>query len=282
MNSTVQYTAEIGIIGRFDAELQHYGFQHVLLETPFGEMNRLFLGEIEGRKVAVIYGRFDKIRTTSNEINYELTQATFNLLGVKYILGTFVVGSIQPEIKIGEVFIPDDMVGMGNFQHTLAVGKSFKNVDMYRPFCETVRQALIQSATEQKIEAHPAGTYVSFHGYPRIETRAELKFYTKMGWHIVGQTLDPEATLAREAGCCYGAVAVTIDEAQTRSSFLAGNNDARSTIQDAIPTGRQKTTQIVRGVIRHLPPHDAANCNCGHKYHSEKSHFSYLPDFLLE
>lgn len=276
-----QYTAEIGIIGRFDAELQRYGFQHVILSTPLGAMQRLFLGEIEGRAIAVIYGRFDRLRTTSDQINFELTQATFNQLGVRYILGTFVVGSIQPQIRIGEVFIPDDLVGMGNFHHTLALDRPFKNVDMYRPFCETVRQALIQSAAEQEVPAHAEGTYVCFHGYPRIETRAELDFYTRMGWQIVGQTLDPEATLAREAGCCYAAVAVTIDEAHTRSAFLQGDTRARAAIQHAIPAGREQTTRIVLGAIRHLPAAEVRTCNCGHRYHSEKSHFAFLPDFLL-
>jgi 5'-methylthioadenosine phosphorylase len=276
-----ELAAEIGIIGRFDAELQQYGFQHVVLETEFGRMDRLFLGEVDGRRVAVIYGRFDKVRLMSSQINSELIQATFNKLGVRYILGTFVVGSIQPEIKIGEVFILDDLVGMGNFQRTLAVNRPFKNVDMYRPFCETVREALIRSAEEQQIETHHQGTYVCFHGYPRIETRAELQFYTKMGWHIVGQTLDPEATLAKESGCCYGAVAVTIDEAQTRNRFVSGDTSARVTIQEAISSGRVKTTKIVFSAIRYLPTIDAKACNCDHNYQSEKSYFAYLPNFLL-
>jgi 5'-methylthioadenosine phosphorylase len=152
---------------------------------------------------------------------------------------------------------------------------------MYRPFCETVRSALIHSAKMQELQAHDQGTYVCFHGYPRIETHAELQFYTQMGWHIVGQTLDPEATLARESGCCHGAVAVTIDERQTRDLFLNGDDNARITTQSAISSGRLKTTQIVLGAIRYLPPVESRECNCGYKYHSEQSHFAYLPDFLL-
>ena len=58
-------------------------------------------------------------------------------------------------------------------------------------------------------------------------------------------------------------MAVTIDEAATRDQFVEGDSDARTRIQNAIPAGRYKTTQIVLGALRHL------------------SDIAYLPDFLL-
>ena len=58
--------------------------------------------------------------------------------------------------------------------------------------------------------------YVSFHGYPRIETKAELQFYKDQGWDIVGQTLDVEATLSKASGCHYVAIAASVDDSRIR------------------------------------------------------------------
>jgi len=281
-NAGVKLPIEIGIVGRFDTELKKYKFRRVFIPTEYGLMDRAFVGLVERRSVLVIYGRFDRERRMSVDINFEKTQAAFNAVGVKTIIGTFVVGGIQKKHKIGSVFIVSDMVGLGGYRKSLYKEGGFKNVDMYRPFCGEIRRALIKGAKEVKFPVHTEGIYVCFHGYPRIETKAELDFYEKMGWDIVGQTLDPEATLARESGCCYAAVAVTIDDPLTRQKFLAGDKKARSRIQDAIPMGRLKTTELVFKSLKYILPREKRSCVCGHHFHSEKNYFRYLPDFILD
>lgn len=270
--------AEIGVIARPDIELQKYGFVRHKLKTKFGLVDRLFLGEVGGYKVAVIYGRFDEKRTTSSQINFEKTQAAFNELGVKKIYGAFVTGSIQDKHKIGDIFIINDFVGIGNYNKSLFRESGFKNVDMFKPFCPELSESLIRAANNLKVP-YKTGIYVCFHGWPRIETAAELTFYKKMGWDIVGQTLDPEATLARESGCCYAAVGVTIDDAVTRDKFMAGDAAARIKIQNAIPEGRKIINQIIFKTIE--AGEELKGCNCGHKFHSEKSQFRHLPGYLL-
>lgn len=281
-DASVKLPIEIGIVGRFDARLLECKFKRVMIPTEYGLMDRAFYGEVDGRSILVIYGRFDKTRSLSEDINFERTQAVFNSVGVKTIIGTFVTGGIQKKYDIGSVFIVSDLVGMGGYRQSLYKKTGFKNVDMYKPFCEEVRSALIKGSQECNFEVNTSGVYVCFHGYPRIETKAELDYYEKMGWDIVGQTLDPEATLARESGCCYAAVAVTIDDPKTRGEFLSGDEKARKKTQNAIPEGRIKTTQVVFNAIKHIPPLKERKCVCGHKFHSEKSHFRYLPDYILD
>ncbi len=278
----IKLPIEIGIVGRFDVELQRYNFKRVFVPTKYGLMDRAFWGMVGGKSVLVIYGRFDKERGLSADINFEKTQAAFNAVGTKTIIGTFVTGGIKKEYKIGSVFIVNDIVGLGGYRKSLFKEGGFKNVDMYHPLCEEIRKALIQGSKEVNFPVHKRGIYACFHGYPRIETKAELDFYEKMGWDIVGQTLDPEATLARESGCCYAAVAVTIDDPKTRSEFMKGNKKARELIQSAIPKGRLKTTELVFKSLKYIPPMEKRRCNCGHKFHSEKSYFRYLPDFILD
>ena len=281
-DSGIELPIEIGIVGRFDAQLLKHEFKRVIIPTEYGLMDRSFYGKVNGRSILVIYGRFDKNRTISEDINFEKTQAAFNAVGVKTIIGTFVTGGIQKKDNIGSVFIVSDLVGMGGYRKSLFKQSGFKNVDMYKPLCDEIRKALIKGAKESKFPVNTSGTYVCFHGYPRIETKAELDFYEKMGWDTVGQTLDPEATLARESGCCYAAVAVTIDDPRTRGDFLSGDREARKKTQNAIPDGRQKTTEIIFNAIKYISPLKKRQCMCGHKFHSEKSHFRYLPDYILD
>ena len=49
---------------------------------------------------------------------------------------------------------------------------------------------------------HPEGVYLCTEG-PRLETPAEIKFFSLIGADMVGMTLVPEAFLARELEMCY-------------------------------------------------------------------------------
>lgn len=278
----IKLPVDIGIVGRFDEELLKREFTRVIIPTSYGLMDRAFYGQIKGQGVLVIYGRFDKKRGMSTNINFEKTQAAFNAVGVKKIIGTFVTGSVKNTHKIGDVFIPDDFISIGGNKNTLFSEGGFKNVDMFEPFCPNLRAGLTKASKKVSFPVKSKGTYVCFHGFPRIETKAELTFYQKMGWDIVGQTIDPEATLARESGCCYAAIAVTIDDLETRARFLAGDQTARDLIQNAIPNGRRKTTEIVFKYLDLINNKNISKCICSHKFHSEKSHFRYLPDYILD
>ena len=57
-----------------------------------------------------------------------------------------------------------------------------------------------------------SGTYICTNG-PRLETRAEIQFYSKIGADVVGMTAMPEASLAREAEICYAGISVVTNYA---------------------------------------------------------------------
>ena len=118
---------------------------------------------------------------------------------------------------------------------------------------------------------------VSFHGWPRIETKAELDFYEKMGWDIVGQTIDPEATFARLYGLCYGAVAVQIDEPSERDSYAQGNIAKNSTNKhtNLIKNLRKKTTSLILETIKNTTKFKCETCN---KLKRSNNSFKQFPD----
>ena len=275
---------KVAVIARPDWYMEEKETPHLIIETERGVHTRCYLGKHDDVGFLIIYGRFDRIRSTSTNINYALTQDVISALQIPTVVGTFSVGSAVDNDKAGTVYVPHDMVGFGNFDCTRNAVTGFRNVDMFQPFCKEAREHLVNSAKQMDFPVKLDGTYVCFHGYPRIETEAELNLYRNMGWQIVGQTMDPEATLAREAGCHYAAIAATIDDRELRAKFLAKDLSVRKIIDTNIQTGRRRTFEIFLGSLKMLASLQAAQCSCVEqgKHAKSKSSFYYRPEFLSE
>ena len=70
------------------------------------------------------------------------------------------------------------------------------------PYCPELRALAGGIARQQTLRFRPTGTVVVVQG-PRFSTRAESRWYARMGWDIVGMTQYPEVILARELEMCY-------------------------------------------------------------------------------
>ena len=276
---------QVAIIARPDWFIEENRCRHVIVEPLRGTHLRCYLASYGGVNFLIVYGRFDRVRTTSGDINFVLTQEVITFLGIRKIVGTFSVGSIKESSRAGEVYIPNDFVGLGGYNQSMNLEHGFRNVDMIRPFCEGIRQNLIGVARKVSFPIRDKGVYACFHGYPRIETQAELDFYASQGWDIVGQTLDPEATLARESGCHYAALAATIDDRLIRERFLDNDPDAREEIDRNIVEGRRRTFEIFLLSLPELAKYESYGCNCmEQEAHVNKAsrNFFYRPRFLCE
>ena len=252
----------VAAIARPDAHMSQHPTQQIIVETERGVHLRCYLTEWQGIRFLVIYGRFNRVRTTSADIDFELTQEALSFLGVKIIVGHFVVGSILEQDRAGTVYVPDDYIGFGGFNKSRRLRSGFRNVDSFVPFCPHARSSLVEASAELDFPVMTQGVYASFHGYPRIETAAELKFYESAGCSVVGQTIDPEATLAREAGCHYAALAATIDDGEVRSRFLRGDVQARTEIEQHTRIGRERMFSLFVGALPRLHKLAPTACNC--------------------
>ena len=75
-----------------------------------------------------------------------------------------------------------------------------------------IQKALAKSAKKAEIKLHTGGIYAVYNG-PRFESPAEIRMCAKLGVTVVGMTGVPEATLAREAGLRYAAIAAVANPA---------------------------------------------------------------------
>ena len=269
---------ELALIMRSDEMIRDFGLERITVETSRGPVDRCFVGRVHDVPVAVLYGRFTERKTPSDMIDFERNVEAVERLGASRLVGTFVVGGISPRRSAGTVYVLGDLVGMGGFHIHVDGEDDFHNAEMYRPFCRELTGRLEAAAGKMDFDVVTNATYVCFHGWPRIETAAELSFYDKMNWDVVGQTCDPEATVARLHGICYAGVAVQIDEPRLRARGMGEGtalNDNTLSIRDC----RKKTTALVLQMIEDFAPVECHQCRMAKRTNSS---FRKLPDFYYE
>ena len=210
----------------------------------------------------MIYGRFNGEKAPSSKINHQQTIEAIKNSGAKKVIGTFVVGGIKRQFDQGTTYIIDDFIGMGNYDIDWDFNYPFHNAEMIQPFCPKLVDLLERASVKADFPVVQRATYVCFNGYPRIETRAELKFYEMIGADCVGQTLDPEATLCRLNGLCYAAVAVQIDSPSSRREY-AGELEHRAEANPykmSIEECRSHSEFIIREFLKIYRHEDCGVC----------------------
>ena len=277
----MNFKPEIAIIMRSDEVIKEFNLKRVTINTSFGPVHRCFVGNVYDVPVLVIYGRFNSEKVPSSEINFEQTIEAVKNSGCKKLIGTFVVGGINPEMPQGSVYVLGDLVGMGNYNIHWNQNEPFHNAEMYEPFCPILTKKLCEASEKMPFPVKQNATYVSFYGYPRIETKKELEFYNRQGWDIVGQTCDGEATCARLNQICYAAVAVQIDDPNSRKDYVDNLkvNKKKNQYVETIKSCRERTTKIV---LQFLKDYKEESCPVCSKMSRKNNNFREFPDYFYE
>jgi 5'-methylthioadenosine phosphorylase len=183
-----------------------------IVETPFGPAI-VYRGQGSTEGLFFIARHGIKHITPPHKVNYRALIKALEMLGVKRVLAANAVGSINKEIPpLGLMLVTDFLDFTSNRESTFFDGgdSGVKHVDMSIPYCPMLRQQLLALAPNFDIKLRPEAVYVSANG-PRLESPAEIRMYAQLGGDVVGMTGIPEATLARELGLCYAAVAFSVN-----------------------------------------------------------------------
>lgn len=180
--------------------------------TPFGSLSAdPIIGTSGGVELVIIprHGKGHRIRPSA--VNYRANIWAMKELGVSHIIATTACGSLREEIEPGHLVFPDQFIDRTTSRKsTFYEGDQVVHIAVADPFCERLREILIQTATDQRIVHHPKGTTVTIEG-PRFSTRAESRMFRLWGGDIINMSTVPEAVLAREAGICYATIAMSTD-----------------------------------------------------------------------
>ncbi|MBM5804473.1 MAG: S-methyl-5'-thioadenosine phosphorylase [Candidatus Verstraetearchaeota archaeon] len=207
-------SAEIGIIGGsgFYDPAMFESVSEVKMYTPYGApSDTISVGDFKGVKVAFLPRHGKRHSIPPHLINYRANVWAMKDLGVKRILAPSAVGSLKDEMKPGDLVIPDQFIDLTKGrQYSFYDGAVVGHFSLADPFCPELSWLCVEAAKKLKIPYHSTATYVCVEG-PRFSTRAESKLFRSWGADIIGMTLVPEVSLAREMGICYTTIATVTD-----------------------------------------------------------------------
>lgn len=185
---------------------------HFPLPTVSFHTGNLIFGEIDGRKVVAMQGRFHYYE------GYSMQQITFPVrvmkaLGVSHLIISNAGGNMNLAWEKGDLMLLDDHINLQpenplrGISHAQLGNNPFP--DMSEPYSRRLNAKLLAIAKRNNI-ALRKGVYVAVTG-PNLETRAEYRYLRNIGADVVGMSTVPEVIVARHEGlpCC--AISVLTD-----------------------------------------------------------------------
>jgi len=254
-------TAEIGVFGGSGFYEWLDAADEVKVTTPYGPPSgSLALAEVGGRRVAFLPRHGPNHEVSAPFVNYRANVWAMHELGVRRIIGPSAVGSLRPDLHPGDLVICDQFFDRTNGRaDTYYPGPDVVHVSVADPYCPELRQLSGRIAEQQSLRFSPSGTVVVVQG-PRFSTRAESRWYSRMGWDIVGMTQYPEVSLARELEMCYLNLCLVTDydvglEGVPEVSAVQAHEVMRVLAENIV-----RVRDLLAAMIPMIPAE--ASCNC--------------------
>lgn len=173
---------------------------HFPTSTVEGHSNELVFGELSGKKVIVMKGRFHFYE------GYGLDAITFPIrvfkeLGVDNVFLTNAAGGVNETFTPGTLMMITDHINYAGYNPLIGpndneIGPRFP--DMTKVYHPAYRDIIRQAAKEMAIDLKE-GVYTWYSG-PSYETPAEIRMFRTLGTDAIGMSTVPEAIVANHAG----------------------------------------------------------------------------------
>jgi 5'-methylthioadenosine phosphorylase len=246
---------EVAIIGGTGLEVLLKSAEQVRMGTQYGLPPPIFLGNINGKRVAFLPRHGLSHAVPPHKVNYRANIHALHQLGVKRIIATNAVGAITKDFKPRDLAIPHDFIDFTRLRPTTFYEDApVTHVDLSQPYCPEIREVLISTAKEHDIKVEENAVLVCTEG-PRLETPAEIEMFRRLGGDLVGMTGVPEAVLSRELEMCYATVCFVTNMAagmQKRLTALEVSKNAEK--------ARRVVEKLLSETIKELP--HSRNCPC--------------------
>lgn len=179
--------------------------------TPWGAPSGpIEEGEVGGGRVLFLPRHGPGHTIPPHRVNYRANIDALRALGAEAIVTVSSVGSLKEELPPGSFVLPSQFVDFTKQRPTTFYdGGRVYHVSLADPFCPDLTARAGAVGRELRIPFHEGATYVCIEG-PRFSTRAESKFFRTFA-DVIGMTLVPEVTLARERALCYLCLAMVTD-----------------------------------------------------------------------
>ena len=201
-----------GLVNEIEIEhtISYEEIPYFPISTVEGHSGRLIFGNLGGKKVVAMQGRFHFYE------GYDMNMVTFpvrvmKLLGINNLIVSNASGGINPLYEVGDLMILSDHI---NLIPNPLIGQNIEELgprfpDMSETYCpKLIKKAeIVAKANNIPVQK---GVYVALTG-PTLETPAEYKYMRIIGGDTVGMSTAPEVIIARHMGIPCFAMSVITD-----------------------------------------------------------------------
>ncbi|MDQ3047257.1 MAG: purine-nucleoside phosphorylase [Bacteroidota bacterium] len=259
IQSKISFSPEIGIIlgTGLGGLVQEINIKHTLpyneipnfpLSTVEGHSGKLIFGELGGKNVVAMQGRFHFYE------GYTMQEVTFpvrvmKLLGIKKLFLSNASGGVNPAFEIGDLMIQNDHINF--FPSNPLIGKNMKEFgprfpDMSDAYNKELIAKAKKIAAENKIKVQE-GVYLGLTG-PTFETPAEYKMVRVLGADAVGMSTVPEVIVARHMGIECFAISIITDLGVEGKIVEVTHEE----VQQVAAQAEKKMTLIMKEMMKQL------------------------------
>jgi purine-nucleoside phosphorylase len=238
------FTAEMKV----ESEIPYSEIPHFPVSTVKGHSGKLIFGELGGKKVVAMAGRFHYYEGYSTqEVVFPIRVMKY--LGIKNLLISNAAGGTNTSFKVGDLMIINDHISILTMNPL--IGENLEELgtrfpDMSEPYKKNIIE---KAAAIAKKAGYPLkyGVYVGVTG-PTFETRAEYKMLHLLGADAVGMSTVQEVIAAVHMGLPVFAMSVITDIGIREEENTITHEEVLQAAKDAEP----KLTHIFKELVAQL------------------------------
>jgi len=233
---------------KIEKEIAYNDIPHFPIATVEGHKGKFIFGELGGKKVWVMGGRFHYYEGyTPQQVAYPVR--VMRLLGVKTLLLSNAAGGVNTHFKIGDLMIINDHISL--FTENPLLGKNEGKLgtrfpDMSEPYSKALISKAQQIAKKHDIELKQ-GVYTGVTG-PTFETRAEYKLIHILGGDAVGMSTVQETIAAVHSGMEVFGISVITDIGIREEENTITHEEVLQAAIDAEPKLTLLFTEMVKSL----------------------------------
>ncbi|MSR78210.1 MAG: purine-nucleoside phosphorylase [Candidatus Omnitrophica bacterium] len=229
-----------------DKVISYKSIPHFPVSTVESHAGQMTLGELSGKKVVAMEGRFHFYE------GYSLAEVTFPVrvmkeLGAKILIVSNASGGLNLEYRKGELILIEDVINFMGVNPLIGpnderLGPRFP--DLSAPFSGRLMALVEETARQEKISVR-RGVYIGVTG-PNLETRAEYRMMRNFGADLVGMSTVPEVIVGVHQGMEILGLSVVTDLCDPDNLHAVDIKEIIKTANEAGP----KLDKLIEKAIR--------------------------------